>query len=164
MHIFYSPCFFGSTLNYFCVYTENTSPFTVRCSRLARSWPLPGRSRRVCRRRCGRWAAQSRAFRRGCRPGKGMDRTSIWSGVWRGRIRIGCLLFARRCGKGGVWSRWRRPPELTSGSCIRWVGSMILLLITISRCEWAGNKRGGLCPWKSGLETVAGITFSCSVF
>ena len=25
MHIFYSPCSFGSTLNYFCVYIENTS-------------------------------------------------------------------------------------------------------------------------------------------
>ena len=24
MHIFYSPCFFGSTLNYLCVYIENT--------------------------------------------------------------------------------------------------------------------------------------------
>ncbi len=24
MHIFYSPCFFVSTLNYFCVYIENT--------------------------------------------------------------------------------------------------------------------------------------------
>ncbi len=29
MHIFYSPCFFGSTLNYFCVYIENTSPWTA---------------------------------------------------------------------------------------------------------------------------------------
>ena len=57
MHIFYSPCFFGSTLNYFCVFIENTSPPKAQANQkrprhrhereLRNRWPRLVRSERL---------------------------------------------------------------------------------------------------------------------